>query len=187
MHNAHHKAHVHVGTGWAFMGTFLLLRMTDLADHQGHSYQPIVSSQWHHRPPRQRSLKLNNDTTTTNAAPDDNDDIVMNENDFHDALVGIGHPPSINNNNVDNSNNNKSVSMTFIQQYLGQIITTLLSMIIALIVFVLLPMYAVQAAKSSRWDHTLYLICGVFVLIADWIMNMMYQMACKTFCCLWDM
>jgi hypothetical protein len=69
------------------------------------------------------------------------------------------------------------------QQYLGQIITPLLSMIIALIVFVLLPMYAVQAAKSSRWDHTLYLICGVFVLIADWIMNMMYQMACKTFYC----
>ena len=56
-------------------------------------------------------------------------------------------------------------------------------MIIALIVFVLLPMYAVQAAKSSRWDHTLYLICGVFVLIADGIMNMMYQMACKTFYC----
>ena len=46
-----------------------------------------------------------------------------------------------------------------------------------------MPMYAVQAAKSSRWDHTLYLICGVFVLIADGIMNMMYQMACKTYYC----
>jgi hypothetical protein len=122
--------------------------MTDLNDDQGHSSQPISSS---------RPRSYDND--------DDNDDDVVNENDFYDALVGPAHSPSVTPNiNVDNNNNEES--KTFIQQYLGQIITTLLSLGIVLIVFVILPMYAVQAAKSSRWDHTLYYLCGVFVLIA---------------------
>jgi hypothetical protein len=121
--------------------------MTDL-DDQGHSSQPIVSSS--------RPRSYDND--------DENDDDVVNENDFYDALVGPAHSPSVTTNTVDNNNNEES--MTFIQQYLGQIITTVLSLGIVLIVFVILPMYAVQAAKSSRWDHTLYYVCGVFVLIA---------------------
>lgn len=132
--------------------------MTDL-DNQGHGYQPIVSSS---RPPRRR----NNDdaresTNTTNLPP--NDDVVNENDSFYDALVGPAPSVGVSNTgNVDDSEESK----TFVQQYLGQIITSLLSLGIALIVFVILPMYAVQAAKSSRWDHTLYYICGVFVLIA---------------------
>ena len=72
--NVEYKAHVHVWTGWAFMGTVLFLRTTDLADIKAiataDSFVTMTT-------PRRRSQKLNNDTTTTNFAPDDNDGIVM--------------------------------------------------------------------------------------------------------------
>jgi len=102
-------------------------------------------------------------TNTANYLPP-NDDVVNESDSFYDALL-VGPAPSVGVGNAGNVDDGEE-SKTFVQRYLGQIITALLSLGIALIVFVILPMYAVQAAKSSRWDHTLYYICGVFVLIA---------------------
>lgn len=56
--------------------------------------------------------------------------------------------------------------MTFIQKYLSRIVTAILAVLLVGLVFVLLPTYAVHAAKESRWDETLYWTAGVFVLIA---------------------
>lgn len=112
------------------------------------------------------------------------------ENDFYDALVGrprrtvddmrgkvrtavaLGdNNDNTNNGHEDddndcNGNDDAESKTTFMQQYLGRIITSILAVAIVIVVFVLLPMYAVHAAKQSRWDHMLYLMCGVFVLIA---------------------
>jgi hypothetical protein len=55
---------------------------------------------------------------------------------------------------------------TFIQKYLSRIVTAILAIILVGLVFVLLPTYAVHAAKESRWDETLYWTAGVFVLVA---------------------
>ncbi|KAL3764344.1 hypothetical protein ACHAW5_003480 [Stephanodiscus triporus] len=56
--------------------------------------------------------------------------------------------------------------MTFIQKYLSRIVTAILAVLLVGLVFVLLPTYAVHAAKESRWDETLYWTAGVFVLVA---------------------
>jgi hypothetical protein len=55
---------------------------------------------------------------------------------------------------------------TFIQKYLSRIVTATLAILLVALVFVLLPTYAVNAAKQSRWDETLYWTAGVFVLVA---------------------
>jgi hypothetical protein len=55
---------------------------------------------------------------------------------------------------------------TFIQKYLSRIITAILAIVLLGLVFVLLPTYAVHAAKESRWDETLYWTAGAFVLVA---------------------
>lgn len=55
---------------------------------------------------------------------------------------------------------------TFVQKYLSRIVTAVLAMLLFGLVFVLLPTYAVHAAKESRWDETLYWSAGVFVLVA---------------------
>ena len=55
---------------------------------------------------------------------------------------------------------------TFIQKYLSRIVTAISAVLLVALVFVLLPTYAVHAAKQSRWDETLYWTAGVFVLVA---------------------
>jgi len=55
---------------------------------------------------------------------------------------------------------------TFIQQYLSRIITAILALSLIGLVFILLPYYAVHAAKNDRWNETLYWTAGAFVLIA---------------------
>jgi len=55
---------------------------------------------------------------------------------------------------------------TFIHKYLSRIVTAILAILLVALVFVLLPTYAVNAAKQSRWDETLYWTAGVFVLVA---------------------
>lgn len=101
------------------------------------------------------------------------------ENDFYDALVGrprrtvddmrgkvrtavaLGdNNDNTNNGHEDddndcNGNDDAESKTTFMQQYLGRIITSILAVAIVIVVFVLLPMYAVHAAKQSRWDHML--------------------------------
>ena len=55
---------------------------------------------------------------------------------------------------------------TFIQKYLGRIITAILALALIGVVCVLLPYNAVHAAKNERWNETLYWTAGAFVLIA---------------------
>lgn len=55
---------------------------------------------------------------------------------------------------------------TFIQKYLSRIITAMLALALVGLVFVLMPIYAVHAAKNERWNETLYWTAGAFVLIA---------------------
>jgi hypothetical protein len=41
-----------------------------------------------------------------------------------------------------------------------------LAIILVALVFALLPTYAMNVAKESQWDKTLYWMAGVFVLVA---------------------
>ncbi|KAL7535564.1 hypothetical protein ACHAXR_006576 [Thalassiosira sp. AJA248-18] len=61
---------------------------------------------------------------------------------------------------------NNPTEETFIQQYLSRIITVILALALIGAVFVLLPYYAVHAAKNDQWNQTLYWTAGAFVLIA---------------------
>lgn len=54
----------------------------------------------------------------------------------------------------------------FIKRYLSLLITGLIALSLIGLVFVLLPYYAVHAAKNDKWNETLYWTAGVFVLIA---------------------
>lgn len=55
---------------------------------------------------------------------------------------------------------------TFIKIYLSRIITAIIALLLIGLVFVLLPYYAVHAAKNDKWNETLYWTAGVFVLLA---------------------
>ncbi|KAL9179952.1 hypothetical protein ACHAXT_007922 [Thalassiosira profunda] len=55
---------------------------------------------------------------------------------------------------------------TFVQKYLSRIITAILALSLIGLVFVLMPIYAVHAAKNERWNETLYWTAGAFVLVA---------------------
>jgi len=54
----------------------------------------------------------------------------------------------------------------FIKRYLSLLITGIIALSLIGLVFVLLPYYAVHAAKNDKWNETLYWTAGVFVLIA---------------------
>ena len=62
--------------------------------------------------------------------------------------------------------NDKNTQETFIKQYLSRIITAIIALLLIGLVFVLLPYYAVHAAKNDKWNETLYWTAGAFVLIA---------------------
>lgn len=73
---------------------------------------------------------------------------------------------SANSNNLLQNNEKTVTQETFIKQYLSRIITAIIALLLIGLVFVLLPYYAVHAAKNDKWNETLYWTAGVFVLIA---------------------
>ena len=73
---------------------------------------------------------------------------------------------SANSNNLVQNNEKTLTQETFIKQYLSRIITAIIALLLIGLVFVLLPYYAVHAAKNDKWNETLYWTAGVFVLIA---------------------
>ena len=94
--------------------------------------------------PQEASSTILNNTSTTNSANNSNN------------LLSTG-----------SGNNDKTVTQeTFIKQYLSRIITAIIALLLIGLVFVLLPYYAVHAAKNDKWNETLYWTAGVFVLIA---------------------
>ena len=91
--------------------------------------------------PQEASSTILNNTSTTNSAHVKN-------------LLSTG------------GDNGKNTQETFIKQYLSRIITAIIALLLIGLVFVLLPYYAVHAAKNDKWNETLYWTAGAFVLIA---------------------
>ena len=76
---------------------------------------------------------------------------------------------SSNNNNILSNSTDEEPQRKqtkFIKRYLSLLITGIIALSLIGLVFVLLPYYAVHAAKNDKWNETLYWTAGVFVLIA---------------------
>lgn len=103
------------------------------------------------------------------------DNMDYNERFLHAGLLGVSSsdenpqeapPPTTASAHLITSIDEEEEDETFIKRHLSRIITILLALAIVGIVFILLPYYAVHAAKNDQWNQTLYWTSAVFVLIA---------------------
>lgn len=95
-------------------------------------------------------------------AEDDNNGLLSSDNP-QEASATTSLLPDTNHLIPPPSNESEE---TFIKKYLSRIITAIIALLLIGLVFVLLPYYAVHAAKNDKWNETLYWTAGVFVLLA---------------------